>query len=418
MAVTTVRRTVAKVVAGALTVAALGVGQLALGNGVAAAAGAPAEQTVKTSNITATKKIEPAVAYPGDVVTTTITVKASGVDRYMQDLTDYPPAGYELQSVTSTAWRSGPVLGGTNDGGQYDGTPTQDPNTGAVRVNWKGQGDCAGAACKLVLLNKSDATITFKYKVPNTIQTGPRTTGMAFNIYAFNSEQKWNPLSGLNVGVLGYAQDTITTVTAFPVATKGEATQLTASVLPNNATGTVQFKENGTAIGAPIQVANGAATLQHTFSTAGNRQISAVFTGTGGFANSTSAAKLVTVGEPGGPKLPTQMIMTSPSNAKVGDTATLSAKIDGAPAYPGTVQFFDNGSPVGDAVTVTETGEVVLLHVFSTAGPHNVNAVYSGDAGVGGSVASEQTISVAHADPEPEPEGSAGSLGIDLPFGS
>ncbi|WP_349307374.1 hypothetical protein, partial [Rhodococcus sp. IEGM 1237] len=37
---------------------------------------------------------------------------------------------------------------------------------------------------------------------------------------------------------------------------------------PNTAVGTVQFKSNGTAIGTPVTVTGGVATLSHAFDTA------------------------------------------------------------------------------------------------------------------------------------------------------
>ncbi|NKU61735.1 hypothetical protein GS891_00370 [Rhodococcus hoagii] len=53
---------------------------------------------------------------------------------------------------------------------------------------------------------------------------------------------------------------------------------LSATVTPSNAVGTVQFKDNGTNVGSPVPVSNGAATMQYVFTTAGNRNITATFT--------------------------------------------------------------------------------------------------------------------------------------------
>ncbi|NKZ71330.1 hypothetical protein GTA09_16935 [Rhodococcus hoagii] len=68
-------------------------------------------------NITATKTVTPATAYRGDDVTVKIRIDAKGTDRYLREFTDIAPVGYELRSVTSRAWRSGPLLGDWNQAG-------------------------------------------------------------------------------------------------------------------------------------------------------------------------------------------------------------------------------------------------------------------------------------------------------------
>ncbi|NKS97952.1 hypothetical protein GS498_13235, partial [Rhodococcus hoagii] len=70
------------------------------------------------------------------------------------------------------------------------------------------------------------------------------------------------------------------------------------SVMPVNAAGTVQFKDNGTAIGSPVAVAAGQASVQHTFCAAGSHSITAEFSGGPGFASSAAAAQTVTVADP------------------------------------------------------------------------------------------------------------------------
>ncbi|MBM4516012.1 hypothetical protein GS432_04845 [Rhodococcus hoagii] len=50
---------------------------------------------------------------------------------------------------------------------------------------------------------------------------------------------------------------------------------LTANLDPTNASGTVQFKDNGTNIGSAVAVADGVAALQYSFATAENHSITA-----------------------------------------------------------------------------------------------------------------------------------------------
>ncbi|TQF69179.1 Ig-like domain repeat protein [Rhodococcus spelaei] len=87
---------------------------------------------------------------------------------------------------------------------------------------------------------------------------------------------------------------TVTTVTALPSATVGSKVDLSATVSPVAATGTVQFKDGTTAIGAPVAVVNGVAIAPYTFTTAGAHSITAVYSGAPGFVASTSPAFTVT----------------------------------------------------------------------------------------------------------------------------
>ncbi|PTR22495.1 putative repeat protein (TIGR01451 family) [Rhodococcus sp. OK519] len=404
MARSVMRRAVSKVFVGTLAVAALGVGQALLGGGVASAD--PMSQTVTTSNISATKTVDNPNPFPGDTVTTTVTFSASG-SRYMQNFTDFPPADYVLQSVSGKVWRSGPVAGGFGKGGTFDGTPAQDPVSGAVRLSWTASGNCIGAACKLALLDKG-ATLTFTYKVAANAQPGPRTTGMEFNIYSFNDTQRWNPLSGLNLSVQQASTATSATVTVPPSAKTGDSVQLSASVSPANATGTVQFKDGITNIGSPIPVVNGIASTSHTFATAGSKPITATFAGSGGFSNSTSPGRIVEVSVRGQDDVESSTIMTAPQTATVGVAVRLSAQVSStALTLPGTVQFYDGGTPIGPRLPVGN-GVVALDYVFDVSGAHQISAAYTGGAGVDGSASVAQTVQVADA---PTPPGGAGSLG-------
>ncbi|MBM4591076.1 hypothetical protein GS507_23255 [Rhodococcus hoagii] len=230
MARSSIRGIVTRVAAGAVLLAAVGLGQVTVGQTVASADPSSrdtATQTVTNDNITATKTVTPATSYRGDDVTVKIRLTSSGVDRYLREFTDYAPAGYELRSVSAKVWRSGPVGGDWNQGGQYDGTPTQTAD-GAVKVSWLGHGDCVGIACKLVLVDKG-ADLTFTYKVRNDAQVGPRTAGMSMNVYAFIGTQVWNPMTGLNLSVTQPSVATTTTVTVQPVAKVGATVPLASA---------------------------------------------------------------------------------------------------------------------------------------------------------------------------------------------
>ncbi|MFC9519194.1 Ig-like domain-containing protein, partial [Nocardiaceae bacterium NPDC056970] len=144
-----------------------------------------------------------------------------------------------------------------------------------------------------------------------------------------------------------------TAVTGTPVA-------LSASVTPANAAGTVQFKDNGTAIGSPVAVAAGQASVQHTFGAAGSHSITAEFIGGPGFASSTAAAQSVTVSDP---DVETSLSVTVPGSATTGSPVDLTATVLPSGAQ-GTVQFTDNGAPIGNPVSVVN-GVASLPHTFT-----------------------------------------------------
>lgn len=376
---------------GVVAVAAVGLGQALVGPGTASAADS-SSQTVTTSNITATKTVTPAAALPGQTVEVKVRLDSSGTDRYMQDYTDYAPADYVLQSVSARVWRSGPAFGDWNKGGQFDGTPTQDAS-GAVKLNWRGGGDCVGAACKLVLVNKG-ADLTFTYKVRDDASIGARQAGMSFNIYSFSTEQAWKPLTGLNLSVAPFT--TTTTVPTLAPITEGNTATLAATVSPASATGNVQFRDGGVNIGVPVPVSSGQASLPHAFDVVGNHDISAVFSGTGQYASSTSGSTPLQVTEL--PTLGTTMTLQAPSSAVQGTPVALTTWLDPAHAT-GTVQFKENGAPIGSPVSV-DGGTAQLSYAFTQLGNRAITAEFTGGKGFGNSVSQTRSIFVSAPVPQ------------------
>ncbi|MFD1814391.1 Ig-like domain repeat protein [Rhodococcus gannanensis] len=185
---------------------------------------------------------------------------------------------------------------------------------------------------------------------------------------------------------------TATTLTAPATATAGTPVALTAAVSPAPNGGTVQFKDGGTNIGAPVQVTGGTATLNHTFATAGARSVTAVFNGAAGFTGSSSAPQTVDVQPATVVAVPTATTVTLPATATTGSAAGLSATINPAPAG-GTVQFKVDNTPIGAPVEVVG-GVATLAHVFTTAGHHNITASYSGAVGFAPSQSASATLSV------------------------
>ncbi|MFC9920685.1 Ig-like domain repeat protein, partial [Rhodococcus sp. NPDC127527] len=194
--------------------------------------------------------------------------------------------------------------------------------------------------------------------------------------------------------------DTTTTLNVPATAKTGTAVDLTATVAPAGATGTVEFKDGATVLGtAPVN--NGTATLNHTFTTNGAHSITAVYSGDAGNKPSTSAAANVDVSTD--PVIvDTTTTLNVPGEATTGESVDLWALVtgpDNAPAAGGTVQFKDGSTNIGGAIALDNNGGAKLAHTFTTAGSHSVSAVYTGTDGFNGSTGAAKTVTVK--DPAP-----------------
>ncbi|MDH6681084.1 hypothetical protein M2284_005328, partial [Rhodococcus sp. LBL1] len=194
-------------------------------------------------------------------------------------------------------------------------------------------------------------------------------------------------------------QDVATTLALQVPATAetGAAVNLTASVTPSNAAGTVQFKSNGANIGSPEAVSGGTAVLSHVFGAAGAQAITADFTGATGFLNSAASSQTVTVSDPTPVDAATTTILSVPGNAKTGEAQDLVATVfdngtrEVIPSA-GTVQFFDGGAAIGS--TQVTNGVATLSHTFTTAGTHTITANFSGATGFATSAAEAKQVVV------------------------
>ncbi|MET4610960.1 hypothetical protein ABIC28_001941 [Rhodococcus sp. PvR044] len=198
------------------------------------------------------------------------------------------------------------------------------------------------------------------------------------------------PLATINVGAA--AADTTTTLNVPATAKTGTAVDLTATVAPAGATGTVQFKDGANNIGNAVPVNNGTATLNHTFAADGAHAITAVYSGDAANKPSTSAAATVTVSTD--PVIvDTTTTLNVPATAKTGTAVDLTATVAPAGAT-GTVQFKDGADNIGNAVPVNN-GTATLNHTFTTTGNHSITAVYSGDAGNKPSTSAASNVDVS-----------------------
>ncbi|HEU5001333.1 MAG TPA: Ig-like domain repeat protein [Actinomycetota bacterium] len=175
----------------------------------------------------------------------------------------------------------------------------------------------------------------------------------------------------------------------------GQGVQFTAtlssaspgSTPPAPTDGTVQFFIDGSPFGSPAPVATGTAQSDvDTGLAPATHTVTATYSGGSGFSASTATLA-------GGQVVhradTTTTVGTSGNPAGVGDAVTFSATVTvtapGAAAPGGTVQFKDNGVPIGAPQPVDSSGVATLATSALAPGSHTVTAAFSGDPLLNGS---------------------------------
>lgn len=187
------------------------------------------------------------------------------------------------------------------------------------------------------------------------------------------------------VGLVVSKAQSSTQLGASPTSsTYGQNVTFAAAVLPvspstGSPSGTVQFRDGDTVIGSG-SISGGVATFSTAALPAGTHEITALYSGDGGFAGSTSTGLSLVIA-----KADTSTVVTSSSPSPafgeaVTFTATVSALPPGAGAAPtGTVQFKDGTADLGPPQPVT-SNTATFTYPGLTGGSHAIIAVYTGDA--------------------------------------
>jgi hypothetical protein len=152
------------------------------------------------------------------------------------------------------------------------------------------------------------------------------------------------------------ASTTTTISTSGTPSVYGDAVTFTATVTPTSATGSVQFKDGVVNLGGPVTVSGGQATLPTSALLAGAHSITAVFTGTAPFTNSTSSP------------------LNQQVNAKaLTVTATNQNKVYGTLVTPAGTEFTVSGLVGTDNVTSVTLSSTGYAATASVAGsPHAI----------------------------------------------
>jgi uncharacterized protein (TIGR03437 family) len=185
--------------------------------------------------------------------------------------------------------------------------------------------------------------------------------------------------------------DSLRLVSSAATAEFGQAVTLTATLSPQApaglaaATGTVQFQEGATAIGAAAMTA-GAATLAISNLTAGTHTIFAVYSGDANWYGARSDAVTVTINAGA-----TAMMLTSAATLT---EVRLSAALTPA-VSAGSVRFLDStdSTVLGSVQPANGTATLAIAaeDAAKIAG-HSVTAIYSGSGGFAGSMSNTMVL--------------------------
>lgn len=207
------------------------------------------------------------------------------------------------------------------------------------------------------------------------------------------------------------------TVAASGTPKVGQPAELTATVSPAEAGGTVEFREEDSLIGSALVRPDGTASISWVPSVAGARSIDVAFSGRTGVNGSNAATSVTVAAADPGAEVTSTSLAAIP-NGTVGDQIALSATVTAGMAG-GSVTFYDGDTLIGTA-NVDGNGNATVNWTPTSAGDRVIRAVFSGHGVYLSSQATEPAfIAPAIVDPEPDPDpnnptdpgsGSLGSL--------
>ena len=221
---------------------------------------------------------------------------------------------------------------------------------------------------------------------PVTVSGGSATSGSIATLIAgthtVEADYSGDTNDAASIGTLTPVQTVTPASTSTGLAssknpsTYGDTVTFTATVTPGTATGTVQFKIDGSAFGSPVMVSGGSATSGGISTLpVGTHTIEADYSGdTNHAASSWTLSQTVL-------KASSTVTLSSSVNPSVyGQSVTFTAKVTPATAT-GTVTFKDGKRTLGTAALAGGTA------TFTTpatppliVGIHSITAVYGGDA--------------------------------------
>lgn len=179
---------------------------------------------------------------------------------------------------------------------------------------------------------------------------------------------------------------TVALATSATTSTYGAALTLTATVSPQDATGSIVFAADGNALGTAA-VTGGVATLTTSALHGGSRALTAVYSGDTIYAGATSPVTTVDVA-----RRATSVVLTSQGDGLVDDPVQVRASVTPATATGLVTFYLDGGTQAAVAIS---GGKADWTSPGLSAGQHIVAATYSGDGDHLGADAPSLTQSVS-----------------------
>jgi parallel beta-helix repeat protein len=167
---------------------------------------------------------------------------------------------------------------------------------------------------------------------------------------------------------------------------------LTATVSSTTVTGIVTFMDGTNSLGT-VSVVNGVAKLDLTTLAVGSHSITAVYTGDGNYAGSSSAVLSQVVKQTSAVPT-TTTLATSLNPSRFGDVVTFTATVSSTSAT-GVVSFTDGTATLGAAKVVNGVATFSVSNL--AVGSHSIRATYSGDASFAASKSTALSQSVRKA---------------------
>jgi hypothetical protein len=195
----------------------------------------------------------------------------------------------------------------------------------------------------------------------------------------------------------GSVSATTTTLASSPnPSISGQTVVLAANVSPSSATGTVQFFDGASSLGI-VGLSSGTASLSTSSLSAGSHSMTAVYSGDGSFAGSTSS--IVTQIVNGGLIATTTSLNASPNPSVFGQSVVFVAAVSptsGSGTPTGHVTFMDGAATLG-SFALDGSGVASFSTQSLATGTHSITAQYSGDTAYSGSSspAATQTVNAA-----------------------
>lgn len=282
------------------------------------------------------------------------------------------PGGFTWTVVSAQAQTTSLALAVTPDGGaaldeEVTLTATVEPATAVGTVVFLDGEAELGAPVSLV-----DGVATFS---TSDLAAGERTLTALFT----PSDEAAFASSSANLQYQIAGTDTQVTLVATPDATAsvGTEVQLTATLLPAEATGTVTFKSGEDVLNAePIAVADGTAAFATSELTGGEHVLTASFdpTAQSAFGPGVSEPIAYTIG----PAEVTVVLSADPADsATVGEEVALVATVESA--TDGAVRFFDGDEQLGDEVALSTEGQASITVDNLAVGDHELVARFEAE---------------------------------------